>query len=157
MEEGEMASDRIEREIEIEAPIEVVWAVVTEPGHIAVWATDAVDLDVRPGGDGRMVFRDKTTQQEITVNMRVERVEPPRYFSFRWNHPDGAEPDATNAPLVEFTLEARGESTRLRLVESGIDSLERPDEDRTAYFDDHSGGWTAILDRLRDHARAVAG
>ena len=51
-----------------------------------------------------------------TVNVRVERFEPPHFFSFRWHHPDGAEPAPSNALLVDFRLESNGNSTLLRLV-----------------------------------------
>ncbi len=88
----------------------------------------------------------------MVVNLRVERLEPPHFFSFRWDYPDGDEPGATNAPLVEFSLEARGDSTRLRLVESGLEGIDSSDEDRETYFTEHSNGWMRITERLRDYA-----
>ncbi len=155
-----MSADRIEREIEIDAPIEVVWSVITEPEHITGWFTDSAELDVRPGAEGRFGWDRETTSSRMVVNLRVERMDPPRFFSFRWNYPDGEEPTEANAPLVEFDLEERGRSTRLRLVESGIDRLTRPDEAKQTYFDEHSRGWLTIIERLRDYAlkqRAGAG
>jgi uncharacterized protein YndB with AHSA1/START domain len=156
-----MGADRIEREIEIEAPIDVVWAVVTEPEHMAVWFSESAELDVRPGGEGRLIWQRKATNHEATVNVRVERVEPPHFFSFRWDYPDGSEPDSTNAPLVEFSVEKRGESTRLRLVESGLAGIERSDDAKETYFAEHNRGWDEIVARLREYAveqrSAVAG
>jgi uncharacterized protein YndB with AHSA1/START domain len=143
----DLAADRIEREIDIDAPIDVVWRVITEPDHITGWFTDSAELDARPGGNGRFGWEAMTV-----VNLRVERLDPPHFFSFRWQHPDGEEPVEANAALVEFSLEARGGSTRLRLVESGIDTLARPDEDRETYFTEHSRGWTVIVERLREYA-----
>jgi uncharacterized protein YndB with AHSA1/START domain len=145
-------ADRIEREIDIDAPIEVVWAVITEPEHITGWFTDSTELDVRPGGEGRFGWDVKATNRKMVVNLRVERVDRPHFFSFRWNYPDGVEPTETNAPLVEFGLEDRGGVTRLRLVESGLEKVARSDEAREAYFAEHSRGWTSIIDRLRDYA-----
>ena len=147
-----MPADRIEREIDIDAPIDVVWAVITEPEHIVGWFTDTAELDARPGGDGRFGWDAKATNRATVVNLRVERLEPPHVFSFRWNHPDGEEPTGENAPLVEFTLESRGDSTRLRLVESGLTRLARSDEDKETYFADHTKGWALIVERLRDYA-----
>ena len=144
-----LAADRIEREIDIDAPIEVVWKVITEPEHITDWFTDSAELDARPGGEGRFGW---ATNRRTVVNLRVERLDPPRFFSFRWQHPDGDDPDETNAPLVEFSLEARGDSTRLRLVESGIDTLARSDEERQTYFTEHTNGWAVIVERLREYA-----
>jgi uncharacterized protein YndB with AHSA1/START domain len=154
-------ADRIEREIDIDAPIDVVWAVITEPDHITGWFTDSVELDLRPGGEGRFGWDVKATARNMVVNLRVERLDPPHFFSFRWNYPDGEDPTEINAPLVEFSLEARGDSTRLRLVESGLQTLVRSDEDKETYFAEHTSGWARIAERLRDYAptqrRSVAG
>ena len=140
-----MPTDRIERAIDIEAPVDVVWAVLTEPNHIASWFTDSAELELRPGGEGRFVFEQKATSAAATVNLRVLEVQPPHTFSFRWAHPDGAEPNETNSLLVEFRLEAIGDTTRLHLVESGFQRQERN-------YDDHASGWDVHLDRLRQYA-----
>jgi uncharacterized protein YndB with AHSA1/START domain len=155
-----MPADRIEREIDIDAPIDVVWTVITEPEHINSWFTDAVELDLRPGGAGRFGWDVKGASRK-SVNLRVERLEPPTFFSFRWDFPDGDAPTETNAPLVEFSLEAQGDSTRLRLVESGLETIARSDEEKETYFTDHTSGWTHFAERLREYApkqrTAVAG
>jgi uncharacterized protein YndB with AHSA1/START domain len=36
----------IEREIRIQAPIEVVWSIVTEPQHITRWLSESAELDL---------------------------------------------------------------------------------------------------------------
>jgi len=149
-----MPADRIEREIEIEAPIDVVWAVLTEPGHIASWFTDEAQLDARPGGDGRLVFRSRATGTPTAVDLRVEEVDPPQFFSFRWAHAEGAEPDETNSLLVQFTLRAAGDATRLRLVETGFDRLERPEAERERQSAEHQNGWDVHLAALREYAAA---
>jgi uncharacterized protein YndB with AHSA1/START domain len=147
-----MPADRIEREIDIDAPIDVVWKVITEPEHITRWFTDSAELDVRQGGEGRFGWDVKATNRKHVVNLRIERLEPPNFFSFRWEYPDGDQPTETNAPLVEFSLEARGDSTRLRLVESGLEAIVRSDEAKTTYFTEHTRGWAVIVERLRDYA-----
>jgi uncharacterized protein YndB with AHSA1/START domain len=79
----------------------------------------------------------------------VEVVERPHRFSFRWNHPAGAEPVVGNSLLVEFTLVAEGsERTRLRVVESGLDLLAWPDAEKERYAEEHNGGWATFLGRL---------
>jgi uncharacterized protein YndB with AHSA1/START domain len=156
-----VSADRIEREIDIDAPIDVVWAVITEPEHIKGWFTDDAELDVRQGGEGRFGWNVIATNSKLVVNLRVERLDPPTFFSFRWHYPDGDEPTETNAPLVEFSLEARGDSTRLRLVERGLERIARSDEEKATYLAEHTRGWTVIVERLRDYAptqwSAVAG
>ena len=74
-----MVPDRIEREIVIDAPVEIVWAVVTEPEQISGWFSDSVELDLRKGGEATFVW-----DEHGTVRGRVERVEPPHLFAFRW-------------------------------------------------------------------------
>ena len=142
-----MLADRIEREIEIEAPIEIVWAVITEPEHIVSWFSDTARVDLRPGGEGLFVWQLKATSTEMTVNVRVERVEPPHFFSFRWDYQD-----EKNPALVEFSLEATGNTTRLRLVESGLQGLDCSEESKEEYFADHTSGWDRHLERLRVYA-----
>ena len=46
-----MAPDQIERETLIAAPVERVWALLTEAEHIGRWFADAgAEIDLRPGG-----------------------------------------------------------------------------------------------------------
>ncbi len=146
-----MAADTIEREILIEAPVEVVWRVITEPGHIGEWFADTASLDARPGGRGEFYFNEKATNgPAVTVPLTVESVEPPHRFSFRWAYPEGQEPAADNSLHVEFTLTAEDTGTRLRLVESGFQHVAEPGTRA-----DHESGWTVHLGRLRDHAVRV--
>ncbi|MBS1864253.1 MAG: SRPBCC domain-containing protein [Actinobacteria bacterium] len=46
-----MSFDSIEREVRIEAPVETVWSIVTEPEQIARWFASSAEVDLRPGGD----------------------------------------------------------------------------------------------------------
>jgi uncharacterized protein YndB with AHSA1/START domain len=133
----------IDREVVIEAPVEVVWRTITEPDQMSLWFADRVDLDVKPGAHGYMRFGD----QGGTVV--VETVDPPVRFSFRWNYPGGEEPVAGNSMLVEFTLTREGaERTRLRVTESGHELRDWPEEEKQRYADEHQEGWAEFLDRL---------
>ena len=132
----------IERDILIEAPIDVVWRTVTEPEQMTLWFADKVDLVVEPGARGYMGFGEQGGP------VVVETVEPPSRFSFRWNHPAGEEPTPTNSLLVELTLTAEGAHTRLRVTEGALASLDRPDIDKAKYADEHEHGWGEFLDRL---------
>ena len=149
-----MSADRIEREIDIDAPIEVVWDVITQPEHITGWFTDSAVIDVRPGAEGRFGWDEKATNRATFVNVQIERVEPPNVFAFRWNYPDGAGAGPATAPLVEFTLEPRGTGTHLLLVESGLQGIDQTDEEKDAYFADHTKGWDVIVPRLGDYVTA---
>jgi uncharacterized protein YndB with AHSA1/START domain len=93
-----MADLMIDREVLIEAPVEVVWRTLTEPDQISLWFADRVELVVEPGAHGFMEFGEQGGP------VFVEVVDPPARFSFRWNHARGKEPVAGNSMLVEFTL-----------------------------------------------------
>ena len=46
-----MVPDQIERETVIAAPVERVWALLTEAEHLGRWFGDAgAEIDLRPGG-----------------------------------------------------------------------------------------------------------
>jgi uncharacterized protein YndB with AHSA1/START domain len=146
--------DQIEREVVIQAPVERVWALITEPEHLGTWFGDAgAEVDLRPGGELSM-----TWEEHGTVQGRVERVEPQRLFSYRWapfQDPGGAEPVAGNSTLVEFTLAPEGEATRLRVVESGFGSLDTSAEQRRKDHEGNVEGWQIELGHLSEHAARV--
>jgi uncharacterized protein YndB with AHSA1/START domain len=57
--------------------------------------------------------------------------------------------------LVEFTLEPEAGGTRLRVVESGFDTINWSDAEKAKYAEGHSRGWHVLLGRLRDYAPSV--
>ena len=95
-----MAADSVEREILIEASPEIVWGVITEPQQISRWFSDDATFERRAGADGTLTWkpggRGGEKQVDLVVPIRVVEAEPFRRFSFRWNHPQGAEPDESN-------------------------------------------------------------
>lgn len=134
----------IEREVLIEAPAEVVWRTITEPDQMSQWFADSVELVAEPGAHGYVRFGDRGGGPVV-----VETVDPPRQFSFRWNHPPGEEPVVGNSMLVEFTLTPEGEErTRLRVAESGHEARDWPGAEIQRYADEHREGWGEFLDRL---------
>jgi uncharacterized protein YndB with AHSA1/START domain len=138
-----MAGLLIQREVLIEAPVEVVWRTITEPDQMSQWFADRVELVIEPGAHGYMQFGDQGGP------VVVETVDPPTRFSFRWNHPHDEEPVVGNSMLVEFTLTPEGdERTRLRVVESGHELRDWTEAERQRYADEHQGGWGEFLDRL---------
>jgi len=52
-------------------------------------------------------------------------------------------------------LEPEAGGTRLRVVESGFDTIDWSDAEKAKYAEDHSRGWQVLLARLRDHAPSV--
>lgn len=150
-----MVPDQIEREIVIDAPVERVWTLITDPEHVGRWFGDAgATVDLRPGG--QMVIR---WTEHGTTHARVVAVEPHSRFSYRWApfaEPGGDEPVDGNSTLVEFTLAPEDGGTRLRVVESGFGSLATADEQRAANHAGNTRGWAIELDELRRYATTVA-
>jgi uncharacterized protein YndB with AHSA1/START domain len=145
--------DRIERSVFIAAPPERVWAVVTQPDHIAGWFSDAgAEVDLRPGG--AMVL---SWKEFGTYRCTVERVEPPTLFAWSGTvHPDAPiTPGSTT--LVEFRLAAEGDGTRLTVAESGFDALDLPAEERQRHRADNTEGWRVKTEELRAYVEAGPG
>lgn len=141
-----MVPERIEREIVIEAPVEVVWSIVTEAEHVGTWFSDAAEIELRPGGEGTL-----TWTEHGTFHLRVEEVDAPHFFSFRGTRRPDTELRAGDSTLVEFHLRAEGESTRLRVVESGFRELEGPDEEKADYAKGNEQGWEHELGDLVEY------
>jgi uncharacterized protein YndB with AHSA1/START domain len=142
---------QIERETLIAAPVERVWALLTEAEHVGRWfCDDGAEIDLRPGG--AMVLR---WTEHGTTHARVVDVEPQRRFSYRWAAEAETEQLDGNSTLVEFTLDPTDDGTRLRVVESGFDELDESDEKRRARVKGNTEGWEIQLGRVRDEAERV--
>jgi uncharacterized protein YndB with AHSA1/START domain len=146
-------TDRIEHEIRIDAAITRVWEVLTTGEHVGVWfgIGEPASIDLRPGGE-LVIVHNRSAHGRLLG--RVEAVQEPRYFAYRWSHdPAGQPPDAHNSTMVEFHLSAEGHGTRLHLVESGFAALAGPEQFRRQRHDQNSLGWQdRILPALQRYA-----
>jgi uncharacterized protein YndB with AHSA1/START domain len=109
--------DRIERTVSLNRAPNEVWTALTTADGLSAWFGERATIDLRPGGAATMTFTGGTT-----VDMCVERVEEPTVFAYTWRLPDLPESDPRRT-YVEFTLEPDGDSTLLRVVESGFAQL----------------------------------
>jgi uncharacterized protein YndB with AHSA1/START domain len=145
-----MTEYTITRDIEIDAPVEVVWRTITEPELIRTWFADAVELDATPGAVGSLTFRADSDAPNV-VGITVVAADRPHRFAYRWTHPPGEAATEDNSTLVTFTLVAQGdERTHLRVVESGLERLALSDEEKQRFRDDHQHGWQIQGERLRN-------
>ena len=142
-----MNNDIIEREITIAAPVEKVWAVLTESDHIGMWfgTGNPVQIDLRPGG---IMELDHGTHGAYTTT--IVTVDPPHAFSYRWASAyPGVLATENNSTLVEFTLKESGDCTLLRVVESGFASIVIPPERQSsAGYESHSQGWADVIKKI---------
>lgn len=145
-----MSTNQIEQQTFIAAPTEQVWAVLTEPAHIAGWFGDSAEIELRQGG--RVVFG---WTEHGEVHAVVEKLEPHRLFAFRWSTEFGVPPAPGKSTLVEFTLTPDGDGTLLRVVESGFDELAVPAEDQRRRYQENTEGWSQELGELKTYAEKL--
>jgi uncharacterized protein YndB with AHSA1/START domain len=149
------STDRIEKEVTLRAPRSRVWRALTDHRQFSAWFQAELEGPFVAGQRtrGRVTVKG---YEHLTLDMLVERIEPERYFSYRW-HPGAPDPntsyDDEPMTLVEFTLEEVAEGTRLQVVESGFDAL--PAGRRAEAFRMNEGGWKGQMGNieryLRDH------
>jgi uncharacterized protein YndB with AHSA1/START domain len=142
--------DRISREVVIDAPPEKVWTIVSEPRHVARWFSDEAEIDLRPGGAMLLTWHGHGAYRG-----RVDVVDPPRRFAFRWLRREDNEPGDGTSTLVEFILVPEGAGTRLRVVESGFQQLGWAEEDKARYTGENAEGWVHELNQLRDYVAGL--
>jgi uncharacterized protein YndB with AHSA1/START domain len=143
-----MSADRIERETLISASLERVWSLVTEPGF---WVADEAGQTGAVAREGESTVAKNAEYGDFPV--RVEKLQPPTYVAYRWASSfPGEELREDNSTLVEFTLTAEGDKTRLRVVESGFASLAGPEEVRRGALKDNTDGWRQVMDAFKTRA-----
>jgi uncharacterized protein YndB with AHSA1/START domain len=152
-----MEHGSIEREIQIEAPPEVVFEVITQPEHIKDWwAPDELDLTASPGAQGELVWGDRADPASHVQAITVVDVDPPRRFSFRWIYPVGEVARDGNSLLVTFDLEAQGSGTLLRMSETGYREKGWEVAVLEKQYQDNVEGWGYFLPRIAEHATKLA-
>jgi uncharacterized protein YndB with AHSA1/START domain len=144
-------SDRIEKSIELNAPIERVWQALTDHIEFGEWFGVNLEVPFAPGepSRGQMTV---PGFEHVKWEAEVKRMDAPRHFSFTW-HPYAIDPDvdysAEPPTLVEFRLEPTEKGTRLTVVESGFDAIpshRRPDALRM-----NDQGWGAQMTNIKKH------
>jgi uncharacterized protein YndB with AHSA1/START domain len=137
-----------ETEIEIRAPRDAVWRALTDADELAKWFVDSARIEPREGGAYWRSFG-----EGLEAEARIEAWEPERRL--RLVNPPVAQPDAPEKvwhlereaePMVEeYFLQARGEVTVLRVVQSGM-----PDSaDWDGFYEGTRRGWRIAFAGLR--------
>ncbi|MET0412457.1 MAG: SRPBCC family protein [Polyangiaceae bacterium] len=170
-----VSADRIEKQVTLRAPVARVWRAIVDAQEFGRWFGVKLEGPFVVGQGVRGTFDFELDEAMIMEQQRqlgvratrvkmpaqgmvfctVERIEPERYFSFRWL-PYGidAEADLVNEPttLVEFSLEPVPQGTRLTIVESGF--LQVPEHRRERAFRMNEGGWAAQTENVRKYVEA---
>ncbi|MBK7047864.1 MAG: SRPBCC family protein [bacterium] len=147
-------NDRIEKQIEIAAPVARVWKALTDHTEFGQWFRVKLDAPFTPGQTtrGNITY---PGYEHLAFEAAVQKMEAPRFFSYTW-HPYPSEPDVDYSKetptLVEFTLTQKGNGTLLSVVESGFDQL--PAHRRDEAFRMNEGGWAEQMRNIAAHVTA---
>jgi uncharacterized protein YndB with AHSA1/START domain len=144
-------ADRIEKKIELKAPVARVWRALTDYREFGEWFRVKIDAPFVPGA----VSRGHITwpgYEHLRWEAVVKAMEPERLFSFTW-HPYAVDPkmDYSQEPqtLVEFRLETTAKGTLLTVTESGFDRI--PASRRAEAFMRNEGGWVQQITNIERH------
>lgn len=142
----------IEQEITINAGLERVWGLVTEPGWW-VPTQEPVPVDRTPGS-----ITERVHETYGRFPVQVVEIKPRMYVSFRWASQFPGEALAEGrTTLVEFFVqdEASG-GVRVKVRESGFAELDAPEEVRRAGLESNTEGWGIELADLGKRAESAA-
>ncbi|MEZ2127273.1 MULTISPECIES: SRPBCC family protein [unclassified Sinorhizobium] len=144
-------TDRIEKNIELKAPVERVWRALTDHNEFGEWFRVKLDGPFIPGqvATGRILY---PGYEHLKWEARIQRMDAPKLFSFTW-HPYAvdADVDYSKEPptLVEFRLEPSPNGTFLTIVESGFDAL--PPGRKSIALRMNDEGWTGQSENIRTY------
>jgi uncharacterized protein YndB with AHSA1/START domain len=145
-EEDDMDQDAIERSIDIDAPPERVWDLISIPGW---WINEGEYREhVIEHVDGIDLVTDPVHGVFAIV---TQKLDAPRYAAFRWlDDRDHRSPDAPGT-TTEFWIDDRENGVTLRVRESGFMSLGKSQEEVRKRIDDNTEGWAKELEVARKH------
>jgi uncharacterized protein YndB with AHSA1/START domain len=149
--ETRTSTDRIEKRVMLSAPRSKVWRALTTAEQFGAWFGAKFDSAFAEGATmrGKMTSGGCGNEDNPSIELVVERIQPERLFSYRW-HPYALDPkvdySAEVMTLVEFRLEEVAGGTQLTIIESGFDSLSAAR--RAEAFPKHESGWVSQINNL---------
>jgi uncharacterized protein YndB with AHSA1/START domain len=146
-----IVNNKIEKKIELNAPVARVWRALTDHREFGEWFRVALESPFVVGQTtrGRITW---PGYEHLVWEAVVQKMEPERLFSFTW-HPYAVDPavDYSSEPptLVEFHLEKTATGTLLTVIESGFENV--PAHRRAEAFRMNDGGWTQQMKNIETH------
>ncbi|MCH8135231.1 MAG: SRPBCC family protein [Proteobacteria bacterium] len=147
-------SDRIEKSIELKAPIARVWRALTDHHEFGEWFRVKLEGPFVVGeiSRGRITY---PGYEHLEWRAEIQAMESERLFSFTW-HPGAGSPEFNYAEepptLVEFTVTPTDSGTLLVIVESGFSKL--PESRRADSLRMNDQGWTDQIENIRSHVES---
>jgi uncharacterized protein YndB with AHSA1/START domain len=149
-----MADNRIEKQIELKAPISRVWRALTDYREFGEWFRVKLEgpFVVGKTAGGYITW---PGYEHLRMEVVVQKIEPERLFSYTW-HPYALDPKVDYSKetptLVEFTLEKStngANGTLLKVTESGFDKI--PSERRLEAFRMNENGWAQQMKNIESY------
>jgi uncharacterized protein YndB with AHSA1/START domain len=143
--------NRVEKRIELKAPVARVWRALTDYREFGEWFRVKLDGPFVAGE----ISRGHITHpgyEHVKWEAVVQKMEPERLFSFTW-HPYAIDPkidySKETPTLVEFRLEKTASGTLLTVTESGFDKI--PVGRRDEALRKNEGGWAAQMKNVESY------
>jgi len=146
-----IVNNRIEKRIELKAPVSRVWRALTDHREFGEWFRVKLEGPFVPGelSLGHITY---PGYEHLKWEAIVQKIEPEQLFSFTW-HPYGIDPKVDYSQetptLVEFRLEKSATGTLLVVTESGFDKI--PSDRRAEAFRMNDGGWAEQMKNIETH------
>ncbi len=147
--------DRIEKTIDLKAPVERVWRALTDHKEFGTWFRVALE---EPFVLGQKTAGNVTYEgyEHMRLEVRVQTMDTNKLFAYTWNpvaDEDGNGLLGGPETLVEFKLEEIDSGTRLTVVESGFSVLP-DDEQRAKAIRENTQGWEMQCQNIAAHVEA---
>ena len=142
---------RIEKRIELKAPVSRVWRALTDYREFGEWFRVELDGPFVPGeiSRGHITY---PGYEHVKWEAVVQKIEPEGLFSFTW-HPYAVDPkkdySKETPTLVEFKLEKTPGGTLLVVTESRFEKI--PSERLADALRMNDGGWAEQMKNIESY------
>jgi uncharacterized protein YndB with AHSA1/START domain len=147
-------TDRIEKTIDLNAPVDRVWRALTDHAEFGQWFGVKLEAPFQAGRSAHGHITNKG-YEHVVMEIVVQAIEPKTLFSYTW-HPYAVDPavdysDETPT-LVEFHLSPTAEGSRLVVIETGFDAL--PEHRKADCLRMNDRGWATQIQNIKAHVEA---
>lgn len=143
--------DRIEKTVDLKAPVSRVWQALTDHEEFGEWFRVRLDgpFEVGAKTTGRITYPgcEHMKWESVTEKMVHEQL-----FAFSWP-PSAVDPDTEYDDeakvIVEFRLQSTDQGTRLTITESGFQQF--PESKRLEVLRSNTEGWDIQAKHIAAH------
>lgn len=141
--------NKIEKHIEIAAPVSRVWRALTDSRQFGEWFLVRMDGPFVAGQPvaGQITYPE---YEHLRMEIVVKAIEPEKLFSFTW-HPYAVDPKVDysqeESTLIEFRLQPTAGGTWLTVTETGFDNI--PAARRAEAFLRNDSGWAQQMKNIQ--------